>query len=51
MYKHILKNQDGIQTIASIPLVLFFAVFVIAIVWFFIKNKKDNDHMANLPLE
>ncbi len=52
MYKHILKNQDGIQTLASVPLVLFFAVFTLAIVFYFIvKNKKHIQHMANLPLE
>jgi cbb3-type cytochrome oxidase subunit 3 len=51
MYKHIIKNQEGIQTIASIPLVLFFGIFVIAIVWFFIRNKNENDRMSKLPLE
>jgi cbb3-type cytochrome oxidase subunit 3 len=51
MYKHLLKNQEGIQTLASVPLVLFFAVFVVAIVLFLIRNKKHNDRMANMPLE
>jgi hypothetical protein len=51
MYKHLLKNQEGIQTIASVPLVLFFTVFVVAVILFFIKNNKHVDRMANLPLE
>jgi hypothetical protein len=51
MYKHILKNQEGIQTLASVPLVLFFAVFVVAIVLFLIKNKSHNERMAQMPLE
>jgi hypothetical protein len=51
MYKHILKNQEGIQTWASVPLVLFFAVFVIAVVLFFLKNNQHIERMANLPLE
>ena len=51
MYKHILKDQAGIETWANVPLVLFFAVFVGVIILFFIKNKKYIEHMENLPLD
>ncbi len=51
MYKHILKNQEAIQTWANVPLILFFSVFVVVTILFFIKNKKHVEHMANMPLE
>jgi cbb3-type cytochrome oxidase subunit 3 len=51
MFKYIFRTQEGRDILAAIPLVLFFTVFVGAVIWLFIINKKQAEQMANLPLE
>ncbi len=51
MFKYIFRTQEGRDILAAIPLVLFFTVFVGAVIWLFIINKKQVEEMSNLPLE
>ncbi len=51
MFKYIFRTQEGRDILAVIPLVLFFTVFIGALIWLFIINKKQVEQMANLPLE
>ena len=49
MYKYILQNEGDISGMALVPLVLFFMVFVGAMVWTMVRNRQHIEHMANLP--
>lgn len=51
MFKYIFRTQEGRDLLATIPLVLFFTVFVGAVVYLFLINKKQAQEMSNLPLE
>ncbi len=51
MYKYILENAGDVSTMALIPLVLFFMLFVGATAWALISNKSYIERMSNLPLE
>lgn len=51
MFKYIFRTQEGRDLLAAIPLILFFTVFIGALIWLFIINKKQATDMANLPLE
>lgn len=51
MFKYILQNAGDIQWLALFPLILFFLVFVFAMIMTMLKNKKYIDRMANLPIE
>jgi len=51
MYKYLLQSVDGIQWFGIITLLLFFGTFCAAIVRIMLANKKQIDHMSNLPLE
>ena len=50
MYKHILETAGNINWMAVFALVTFFIVFSMSIYLAFVKDKKDLDHVAELPL-
>ncbi len=51
MAKYILENAGDIQWLALMPLVLFFLVFVGALIMTMLKNKTYIDRMSHLPFE
>ncbi len=51
MFKYILENAGDIQWLALVPLVLFFLVFVGAMITTMLKNKSYIERMSNLPFE
>ncbi len=51
MFKYIFRTQEGRDLLAAIPLVLFFTVFIGAVIWLFVINKKQAEEMANIPLD
>jgi len=51
MFKYILETSGDLSTMALIPLVLFFILFVAISAMALIKNKKYIDYMSNLPFE
>jgi cbb3-type cytochrome oxidase subunit 3 len=51
MFKYIFRTQEGRDLLATIPLVLFFLVFVGAVIYLLVINKKQVQDIANLPLE
>ncbi|MDX1409815.1 MAG: hypothetical protein R3330_16815 [Saprospiraceae bacterium] len=51
MYKYLLENAGNIQSLALIPLVVFFMVFVGAMIWTMIRNKQYIERMSRLPFE
>ena len=51
MFKYILENAGDMSTMALIPLVLFFMLFVGVSALAMIKNKSYIERMSNLPFE
>ena len=51
MFKYILENAGDVSTMALIPLVLFFILFVGISALAMMKNKKYIERMSNLPFE
>lgn len=51
MYKHILENAGDISTMALIPLILFFLVFMGSLIMAFVRNTHDMERMSRLPFE
>lgn len=51
MYKNVLQAIEGIGIFPMISMLIFLAVFLAAIVWFFKADKEYLQHMAELPLE
>ena len=51
MYKYILETAGDLSLLALVPLVIFFVVFVGAMLMTVFSNKKHIEHMAHLPFE
>lgn len=51
MYKDVLRSMEGVELFPSISLILFFAFFVLLVVWLVKHGKHHWDEAANLPLE
>ncbi|HEX4946522.1 MAG TPA: CcoQ/FixQ family Cbb3-type cytochrome c oxidase assembly chaperone [Blastocatellia bacterium] len=51
MYKNVLQTIEGIGIFPIISMLIFLAVFLAAIIWFFKADKEHLQHMAELPLE
>jgi len=51
MFKYILENAGDMSTMALIPLVLFFMLFVGISALAMMKNKKYIERMSHLPFE
>ncbi|MDX1477923.1 MAG: hypothetical protein R3301_09475 [Saprospiraceae bacterium] len=51
MYKYILENAGNIQVLALIPLVIFFMVFVGAMIMTMVRNRSYIERMAHLPFD
>lgn len=51
MYKDVLRSIEGIGLYPSISLILFFAFFVLLVVYLVRTGKGYWEHAANLPLE
>lgn len=51
MFKYILQNAGDIQWLALVPLVLFFLVFMGAMIRVMLKNKSHIERMSQLPFE
>lgn len=50
MYKYILESAGNINWMALFALLTFFFVFTMSIYLAFVKDKKDLEHVAELPL-
>lgn len=50
MYKYILESAGNINWMALFALLTFFIVFAMSIYLAFVKDKKDLQHVAALPL-
>jgi cbb3-type cytochrome oxidase subunit 3 len=50
MYKYILETAGNINWMALFALLTFFFVFTLSIYMAFIKDKKELEEVANLPL-
>lgn len=51
MYKYLLESVNGIQWFGISTLLLFFGVFLVAVIHTFLGKKEDMRHMAELPLK
>jgi len=51
MYKNVLQTIEGIGIFPMISMLIFFSVFIAAIVWVFKADKEHMQRMAELPLE
>lgn len=51
MYKYILETAGNINWMALFALITFFIVFSLSIYLAFVKDGKELDHVAGLPLE
>ncbi len=51
MYKDVLRSMEGVGFFPSISLILFFAFFILLIVYLIRTGKHHWDEAANLPLE
>lgn len=51
MYKYILESAGNINWMALFALITFFIVFSLSIYMAFVKNGKELEHVASLPLE
>lgn len=51
MYKNVLQAIEGIGIFPIISMLIFLAVFLAAIIWFFRADKEHLQRMAELPLE
>lgn len=50
MYKYILQSAGNINWMALFALLTFFIIFSMSIYLAFIKDKKELQHIADLPL-
>jgi len=50
MYKYILETAGNINWMALFALITFFIVFSLSIYLAFIKDSKELEHIANLPM-
>lgn len=50
MYKHILETAGNINWMALFALITFFIIFTMSIYLAFVKDGKELQHIANLPL-
>jgi cytochrome c oxidase cbb3-type subunit 3 len=51
MYRNVLQTIAGIGIFPIISMLIFFSVFLSAIIWFFQADKEHLQRMAELPLE
>jgi len=51
MHKNVLESISGIEIYPLISLVIFFAFFIIIIIWLFKVDKLYLEKMSRLPLE
>lgn len=51
MYKYLLQSVEGIQWFGIGTLLLFFGVFLFAVIRTFLSKKENMRRMAELPLE
>lgn len=51
MYKEVLRSMSGIELLPSISLLLFFAFFVLLVIYLVKNGKEKWEDAANLPLE
>ena len=51
MYKNVLQSIEGVGIFPIISMLIFFSIFMSAIVWFFKADKEHLQRMAELPLE
>lgn len=51
MYKEVLRTMEGVEIFPSVSLLLFFAFFILLIVYLVKTGKHHWDDVANLPLE
>lgn len=51
MYKEVLRTMEGVEIFPSISLLLFFAFFILLVVYLVRTGKSHWDEAANLPLE
>lgn len=51
MYKHILESAGNINWMALFAMFTFMFVFLVAIWMVFMKNKKELDRIASIPLD
>ena len=50
MYKYILETAGNINWMALFALLTFFTIFTMSLYLAFIKDSKDLEHIADLPL-
>lgn len=51
MYRNVLETIEGIGIFPIISLLIFFSVFLSAVIWIFKADKEHLQRMAELPLE
>lgn len=51
MYKNVLETIEGVGVFPIISMLIFFSIFMSAIIWFFKADKDYLQRMAELPLE
>lgn len=51
MYKDVLRSMEGIEIFPSISLILFFAFFILMIIYLVRSGKQSWEEAANLPFE
>lgn len=51
MYKNVLQTIEGVGIFPLLSMLIFLAVFLAAIIWFFKADKEHLQHMAELPLD
>ena len=51
MYKNVLQTIEGIGIYPLISMLIFQAVFLVVMIWFFRADKNYLQRMAQLPLE
>lgn len=51
MYKNVLETIEGVGIFPIISMLIFFSIFMSAIVWFFKADKDHLQRMAELPLQ
>lgn len=51
MYKNVLQTIEGVGIFPLISMLIFFSVFMSAVIWSFKADKKHLQRMAELPLE
>ena len=51
MYRNVLQTIEGIGIYPIISMLIFFSIFMSAIIWFFKADKKHLQRMAELPLD